>query len=63
MALSGLRLEGSLDCAPMLVPPERHLALILSPLTSQRVPRGADNWCLKCHCFGEACPDDPTSPS
>ena len=41
MALSGLRLEGSLDCAPMLIAPERHLALILSPLTSQGVPQGS----------------------
>ena len=41
MALSGLRLEGSPDCAPMLVAPERHLALILRPLTSQRVPKGS----------------------
>ena len=41
MALSGLRLEGSLDCASMLVAPERHLALILSPLTSQGVSKGS----------------------
>ena len=58
MTLSGLRLEGILDFAPLLGAPERHLALILSPQTSQGFPRGADNWCLKCHLFGEAYPDD-----
>lgn len=58
MTLSGLRLEGLLDFAPILGSPKRYLALILSPQTSQGFPRGVDNWCLKCHLFGKARPND-----